>query len=209
MAFSPCPAIDSNFSIALSGVAPFFVASSMMAFAKGWFDPASTLASYRSISCSLKSLNALTSVTCGFPSVSVPVLSSTIAWIFETCSRVGASFIRILCFAPRPVPTATAVGVASPSASGQAITTVAIAKERAKRRGEPTIKYQIINTKRPDPTAAMTKYFANLSAILCPGAFEFCASSTIRTIRARAVSLPIFVALNLTEPVVLIDPPIT
>ena len=41
----------------------------------------------------------------------------------ETFSRVAASLIRMLCLAPMPVPTATAVGVASPSASGQAITT--------------------------------------------------------------------------------------
>lgn len=95
------------------------------------------------------------------------------AWIFESCSRVDASFMRILYFAPRPVQTATAVGVASPRASGQVITTVAMAKERATRSDVPTIKYQILKTRSHDPIAPMTKYFANSSAILCPGAFEF------------------------------------
>ena len=42
------------------------------------------------------------------PSVSVPVLSSTTAVIRAAPSRVAASLMRIWCFAPSPVPTATA-----------------------------------------------------------------------------------------------------
>src|SRR4051812_24693922 len=45
-------------------------------------------------------------------------------------SRVAASLIRTPWRAPIPVPTATAVGVAKPRASGQAITTALMAKVR-------------------------------------------------------------------------------
>src|SRR3989338_5534223 len=71
------------------------------------------------------------SVTLGLPSVKVPVLSMTMIFILEAFSKVAASFIRILCLAPMPVPTATTVGVANPSASGQAITTAEMANVSA------------------------------------------------------------------------------
>ena len=157
----------------------------------------------------MNSFAATTSVILGLPSVRVPVLSITTAWIFETCSSVGASLIKILCLAPKPVPTATAVGVAKPRASGQAITMVEIAKVRANSSGWPKMKNQTAKVSNPPPTATMTKYLANRSAIFCPGALEFWAVSTIFTIWASAVSSPILVALNLTDPEVLIEPPIT
>src|SRR3989338_4950903 len=82
------------------------------------------------------------SVTLGLPSVKVPVLSMTMMFILEAFSRVAASFIKILCLAPMPVPTATTVGVAKPSASGQAITTAEMAnvsavKSPAQKRRQP------------------------------------------------------------------------
>ena len=46
--------------------------------------------------------SATTSVSCGLPSVSVPVLSRTTAWTRETPSSVAASLIRMLCRAPMP-----------------------------------------------------------------------------------------------------------
>ena len=65
----------------------------------------------------------------------MPVLSRTIVWIRLTPSSVAASLMRMLCLAPSPVPTATAVGVARPSASGQAMTTAEIANVSAVRNG--------------------------------------------------------------------------
>ena len=72
-----------------------------------------------------------------------------------------------------PVPTATAVGVARPRASGQAITTVETAKVRAVIILTPAIKYQPRNVMMPDPIAKMIKMAAALSAMRCPGALEF------------------------------------
>ena len=61
----------------------------------------------------------------------MPVLSKTMVvreWIF---SRTSADLIKIPNDAARPVPTITAVGVASPRAQGQAITRVEIPKSKA------------------------------------------------------------------------------
>jgi|GEM_PF-3048808 hypothetical protein len=72
-------------------------------------------------------LNAITSVTSGFPLVSVPVLSNTTASISFVFSSVSAFLISIPFLAPTQVQTIIAVGVASQSAHGQAITSVATA----------------------------------------------------------------------------------
>ena len=117
--------------------------------------------------------------------------------------------MRMLYFAPNPVPTATAVGVASPRASGQAITIVEMAKVSASNNVCLITKDQNRKVIRPEPIASITRYLANRSASFCAGAFEFCAVSTSFTIWARAVSSPTFAASNLTEPDWLIDPPIT
>ena len=142
----------------------------------------------------------MTSVTSGSPRVKVPVLSRIMALIFEVFSRVVASLIRILCFAPMPVPTATAVGVARPKASGQAITTVETANVSAVISPAPAITYHPKKAASPEPMATMTKTAAALSAILCPGALEFWAVSTILIICASTVSPPTFTALNFIEP---------
>ena len=67
------------------------------------------------------------SVTCGRPSVSVPVLSRTIALSDLVRWRTSAFLMRMPRSAPMPVPTMMAVGVASPSAHGQAMTSTATA----------------------------------------------------------------------------------
>src|SRR2546422_4612123 len=56
----------------------------------------------------------------------------------------------MLCFAPRPVPTATAVGVAKPRASGQAITMAEIAKVR----GE---EYWLTSNRKPNQKRHKTR----------------------------------------------------
>src|SRR3989338_9028286 len=200
IALTPKPDKFSNFSILFGKTSFLLINSCNTAPAKGWDDLASAAATILNTSLFVYPVIEAISVTLGFPSVRVPVLSKTTAWILETCSRVGASLIRILCLAPRPVPTATAVGVAKPSASGQAITVVEMAKVRAKRIGTPITKYQPPKASRPPPTATITKYWANLSAIFCPGALELWAISTSFTIWAKAVSSPTLVALNLTDP---------
>jgi len=125
---------------------------------------------------------ATTLATAGLPSVSVPVLSKMRAWMREACSRAVAFLIRIPFLAPIPVPTATAVGVARPSASGQAMTTAVTASVSAKSAVCPMTKNQTRNVSTPALTAARTNHSAALSAKRCAGAFEFCAICTSCTI---------------------------
>ncbi len=61
------------------------------------------------------------------PRVIVPVLSSTTCRSARARSRASPSLIRIPCSARLPVPTMIAVGVARPSAHGQAMTSTAMA----------------------------------------------------------------------------------
>ena len=63
----------------------------------------------------------------GFPSVSVPVLSTTRVSTFSRISSASAFLISTPASAPRPVPTMIAMGVASPSAQGQAMISTATA----------------------------------------------------------------------------------
>ena len=65
------------------------------------------------------------SVNSGSPFVIVPVLSNTMVSILWVISKCSPDFIKIPCSAAFPVPTIIAVGVASPRAHGQAITSTA------------------------------------------------------------------------------------
>jgi hypothetical protein len=76
----------------------------------------------------------------------------------------------------------TAIGVASPSASGQAITNTVIVSVRAKSNGWPRTNSQTANVTRPMTIAARTSHCEALSASSCAGAPEFCASWTSFTI---------------------------
>src|SRR3989304_2594269 len=175
-------------------------ASSMTALLKGCPDRASAAAARRTTSSAETPSTPTTSVTRGRPSVSVPVLSRTMALMREVCSSVAAFLIRMLCRAPSPVPTATAVGGARPRASGQAMTTAEMAKVSATSSDSPTTPYQMPKVMMPAPTARITRYCAQRSARRCPGALEACASSTSLTICASAVSSPAFVGLKATGP---------
>ena len=66
------------------------------------------------------------------PLVTVPVLSSTTVSMRPVDSSTSGPLIRIPSWAPRPVPTSSAVGVASPSAHGQATISTATAAVSAK-----------------------------------------------------------------------------
>lgn len=56
----------------------------------------------------------------------MPVLSNTMVSMVLRRSKVSPPLIRIPFLADRPMPTATAVGVAKPMAHGQEITSTAI-----------------------------------------------------------------------------------
>ena len=66
------------------------------------------------------------SVTFGSPLVIVPVLSRAAIFIFPVSSSEAAVLKRMPFFAPTPLPTMTATGVASPKAHGQLMTSTAI-----------------------------------------------------------------------------------
>ena len=65
------------------------------------------------------------------PVVTVPVLSSTTVSTRRVFSSTSGPLIRMPSWAPRPVPTIRAVGVASPSAHGQAMISTATAAVNA------------------------------------------------------------------------------
>ena len=138
------------------------------ASARGCSEPFSALAAY----CrKILSLSAITSVTTGFPCVIVPVLSNIIVSILCVVSRASPLFMSIPFSAPFPVPTIIAVGVASPSAHGQAITNTAINIVSANTSPDPLIYHA-----RPATIAITitigTKYPEIVSAILEIGAFD-------------------------------------
>ena len=73
---------------------------------------------------------------CGRPSVSVPVLSTTSVSTARAARAPRRSCTSTPAVAPRPVPTMIAIGVASPSAHGQAMISTATALTSAcARRG--------------------------------------------------------------------------
>ena len=123
MPLTPCPAVCVKFSAFLSSIPS---ALSTIALASGCSDKASIEAASVNSSVSLMPFGAM-SVTDGLPSVIVPVLSSTTVSILCAVSRLSADFVSIPSCAPLPVPTIIAVGVASPNAQGQEITSTDIA----------------------------------------------------------------------------------
>jgi hypothetical protein len=77
------------------------------------------------------------SVSTGSPRVSVPVLSIASTLTFSARSSASAFLTRMPAEAPCPVATMIAVGVASPRAQGQAITSTATALTSAALKTPP------------------------------------------------------------------------
>ena len=74
----------------------------------------------------------------GLPSVSVPVLSTTSVSTFSMRSSASAFLISTPACAPRPTPTMIDIGVASPSAQGQAM--ISTDDGRDQRVGEARLR---------------------------------------------------------------------
>src|SRR5713226_9459521 len=106
----------------------------------------------------------MTSVTCGFPSVNVPVLSNTATEILFS-SSIASPPLNITPFdAPLLIPTIIAVGVARPSAHGHATTSTATAGIIAAAATPcATTKYQIRKVDSATNITAYAKYPATLS----------------------------------------------
>ena len=101
----------------------------------------------------------------------VPVLSNITVFTLCASSKATLLFINIPFSAPLPVPTIIAVGVARPSAQGQAITKTDINIVRTK----VVFSLPIIAQSKAEITAivitAGTKYPATVSASFAIGAF--------------------------------------
>ena len=110
--------------------------------------------------------------------------------------------------APRPVPTSSAVGVARPSAHGQAMISTATAAVNAAVAPPP------VPSQKPSVPAARaittgTKTAEIRSASRCTAALPFCASSTSRAIWASWVSAPTRVARTSSRPPAFTVAPVT
>ena len=125
-------------------------------------------------------------------------------------SSASAFLISTPACAPRPTPTMIDIGVARPSAQGQAMisTATALRSPNPIAGGGPKIDHaanEVIATS----TTPGTNQLDTLSASFWIGARERCASATICTIRASTVSLPTRSARMTKLPVVLTVAPVT
>ena len=119
---------------------PFSIAPATIAAASGCsLDFSKAAASARKLSASPPEFapmasgpsTASTETSFGRPSVSVPVLSTTNVSMFSRISRTSAFLVNTPALAPRPMPTMIDIGVANPSAQGQAMINTATALTKA------------------------------------------------------------------------------
>ena len=111
-------------------------------------------------------------------------------------------------FAPTPLPTIIATGVASPRAQGQLITRTEIPLAIAKPKSAP-LKIHIANVTAATPKTTGTKTPETLSAAFETGAFIEVASLTILIICERVVSSATRNALHFKKPRLFIVAPVT
>ena len=125
-------------------------------------------------------------------------------------SRTSGPLMRTPSWAPRPVPTISAVGVARPSAHGQAMISTATAAVNAV--AVPSVAAAV--SQKPSVAAASaittgTKTAEIRSASRCTSALPVWASSTSRPIWASAVSAPTRVARTTSRPPAFTVAPVT
>ena len=176
-------------------------AASAIARATGCSEAASTAPASRSTSPS-PSTSAIR------PVVTVPVLSSTTVSTRRVDSSTSGPLIRMPSCAPRPVPTSNAVGVARPSAHGQAMISTATAAVNA-ADGEPPAPSQKASVATASAMTIGTKTAETRSASRCTRALPVCASSTSRAVCASCVSAPTRVARTTSRPPTLTVAPAT
>lgn len=111
------------------------------------------------------------------PEVSVPALSNITVLIAPSCSSAAAFLMRMPSSAPRPVPAIMAVGVASPSAHGQEITSTHTADFTANAALSPNTLHRTAVASESRMTSG-TNMEATRSAVRAIGALVAPASST-------------------------------
>ena len=114
-------------SVTAVSMHPLSCAPLMIAAASGCSLARSKLAASCNSSCSENPLSAMIETNFGLPSVRVPVLSTTKVFTFSIISNTSAFLMSTPNCAPRPMPTMIDIGVANPSAHGQAIIKTATA----------------------------------------------------------------------------------
>ncbi len=114
-------------SVTSAGDTPRSAAPARIAAASGCSLPRSRPATSASIWVSGIPSAAMTETSRGLPSVSVPVLSTTKVSTFSIVSSASALLMSTPACAPRPVATMIEMGVANPSAHGQAMISTATA----------------------------------------------------------------------------------
>ncbi|MPM67994.1 hypothetical protein SDC9_114920 [bioreactor metagenome] len=174
----------------------------------GCSEAASTAPPRRSTSSTVVPSAAYASIRVIVPVVTVPVLSSTIVSTLRVDSRTSGPLIRMPSWAPRPVPTSRAVGVARPRAQGQATMSTATAAVKAAVSGKPRA-IQVARVARATTMTIGTKTPETRSASRWISALPDWASSTRRAIRASRVSAPIRVARTTSRPPAFTVAPVT
>ncbi len=179
-----------------------------MARASGCSLGASSVAAVRRSSSSVQPSAGRISVTRGFPSVTVPVLSSTTVRTRPAPSSEDAVLKRMPWRAASPLPTMMATGVARPSAQGQLMTRTLMARASAKPKPSPA-RSQPQQVMSAMSMTAGTKMAETRSAILAMGALVAEASSTMWMIWLSVVSSPTRVARQMRKPLALMVAPLT
>ena len=183
-------------------------APAAIAAAIGCSEASSTAPASRSTSSGSSPGAAATSARLIRPVVTVPVLSSTIVSMVRVDSSTSGPLITMPSWAPRPVPTSIAVGVARPIAHGQAMISTATAAVNAAPADCPAASHPIsVTTATPMTTGTNTAEIR--SASRCTGALPACASVTSRAIWASWVSAPTRVARTTSRPPAFTHPPVT
>lgn len=126
---TPMPLLDSKPS-GVSSTSWRSRAARTMASASGCSLPWSRLAARRSTSSTVKPGAGTARSNCGRPSVRVPVLSTMSVSTLRKFSIAAASRNSTPCVAALPVATMIDIGVARPSAQGQAMMSTATALMR-------------------------------------------------------------------------------
>ena len=146
----------------------------------------------------------------GFPSVTVPVLSSTTVVMSPARCSASPPLISTPSSAPLPVATITAVGTARPIAQGQAM--ISTATPAARPRTTPpspptTVQATAVTSASTITTGTKTPLIRSASRWI--GARDPCASRISWTMRASIESRPSVVARIRSAPVPFIVPPKT
>ena len=206
---TPCTPRPGTFAKSVTvGSSPASAAARAIACAMGCSEASSTAPAIRS-SSSVEVPGSATAVSSAMrPEVTVPVLSNTIVSMRRVRSSASGPVMRMPSCAPRPVPTSSAMGVASPSAHGQAITSTATAAVNAIEASAPAIS-QPTSVASATTSTIGTKMPESRSARRCASALPDCASSTSRAICASWVSAPMRVARTMTRPPALTVAPAT